>query len=137
MAVTAGAGAGKTRALVARYLSLLLDGLLTPAEAGLSTWDMVQRFGAHMPGGSYGDPTSGDFNDFWGLHLWGDSIDPSEGTEWDAPLVGEAFETPPIPGPEPERRSCGSTGPSVDRACGIRVERPSTSSIATACPSAA
>jgi hypothetical protein len=27
--------------------------------------------------GDYGDHTTGDYNDFWGLHLWGDAIDPS------------------------------------------------------------
>jgi len=37
------------------------------------------------PAGDYGDHTTGDFNDFWGLHLWGDAIDPSEVTEWTAP----------------------------------------------------
>jgi pullulanase-type alpha-1,6-glucosidase len=39
----------------------------------------------HRPDGDYGDPTTGDFNDFWGLHLWGDAIDPSEGTGWTSP----------------------------------------------------
>jgi pullulanase-type alpha-1,6-glucosidase len=39
----------------------------------------------HRPDGDYGDPTSSDYNDFWGLHLWGDAIDPSEGTEWPSP----------------------------------------------------
>jgi pullulanase/glycogen debranching enzyme len=39
----------------------------------------------HRPDGDYGDPTSSDYNDFWGLHLWGDAIDPSEGTEWTTP----------------------------------------------------
>ncbi|HTH07218.1 MAG TPA: alpha-amylase family glycosyl hydrolase, partial [Ilumatobacteraceae bacterium] len=37
----------------------------------------------HRPDGDYGDPTTA--NDFWGLHLWGDAIDPSEATEWTAP----------------------------------------------------
>ena len=36
----------------------------------------------HRPDGDYGDPTSSDYNDYWGLHLWGDAIDPSEGTGW-------------------------------------------------------
>ena len=42
-------------------------------------------------GGDYGDETTGDFNDFWGLHLWGDAIDPSEVTDWPAPkpFLGE------------------------------------------------
>ncbi len=39
----------------------------------------------HRDDGDYGDPTSGDYNDFWGLHLWGDAIDPSEGTDWTSP----------------------------------------------------
>ena len=37
------------------------------------------------PDGDYGDPTSNDYNNFWGLHLWGDAIDPSEGTGWTSP----------------------------------------------------
>jgi hypothetical protein len=37
------------------------------------------------PDGDYGDPASGDFNDFWGLHLWGDAVDPSEVTGWTSP----------------------------------------------------
>ena len=39
----------------------------------------------NRPAGDYGDHTTGDFNDFWGLHLWGDAIDPSEVTDWTAP----------------------------------------------------
>ncbi|MEN8238491.1 MAG: pullulanase-type alpha-1,6-glucosidase, partial [Actinomycetota bacterium] len=39
----------------------------------------------HRPDGDYGDTTSDDYNDFWGLHLWGDAIDPSEGTDWTTP----------------------------------------------------
>ncbi|MDX1614281.1 MAG: pullulanase-type alpha-1,6-glucosidase [Candidatus Promineifilaceae bacterium] len=35
--------------------------------------------------GEYGDPTSDDFNDFWGLHLWGDALAEGAGTEWTAP----------------------------------------------------
>ncbi len=39
----------------------------------------------------YGDHTTGDFNKFWGLHLWGDGIDPAEVTEWSTPkpFLGE------------------------------------------------
>ena len=43
------------------------------------------RIHYHRDDGDYGDPTSGDFNDYWGLHLWGDAIDASEGTDWTAP----------------------------------------------------
>jgi len=39
----------------------------------------------HRDDGDYGDATSTDFNDFWGLHLWGDAIDPNEGTDWTSP----------------------------------------------------
>lgn len=41
--------------------------------------------------GDYGDPTTGDYNDYWGLHLWGDAIDPSEAVEWTSPkpFLGE------------------------------------------------
>ncbi len=46
----------------------------------------------HRDDGDYGDPTSMDFNDFWGLHLWGDSIDPSEGTEWTNPKKPTGFD---------------------------------------------
>jgi pullulanase-type alpha-1,6-glucosidase len=34
----------------------------------------------HRPGGDYGDYTSTDFNDFWGLHAWGDAPDPGWST---------------------------------------------------------
>jgi pullulanase-type alpha-1,6-glucosidase len=41
--------------------------------------------------GDYGDHTTGDFNDFWGLHLWGSAIDPDEVTDWTdpKPFLGE------------------------------------------------
>jgi pullulanase-type alpha-1,6-glucosidase len=35
--------------------------------------------------GDYGDPSTGNFNDYWGLHLWGEAIDPSEETQWPSP----------------------------------------------------
>ncbi len=37
------------------------------------------------PDGDYGDPSSGNFEDYWGLHLWGDGLEPSEATEWTSP----------------------------------------------------
>ncbi len=45
----------------------------------------------NRPGGDYGDHTSGDFNTFWGLHLWGNGIDVSEVTDWPnpKPFLGE------------------------------------------------
>ena len=38
--------------------------------------------------GDYGDHTTGDYNDYWGLHLWGDI---EETIEWTAPkpFLGE------------------------------------------------
>jgi hypothetical protein len=47
----------------------------------------------HRPDGDYGDPTSPSYNDFWGLHLWGDAIDPSEGTEWTTPKRPTGFDS--------------------------------------------
>jgi glycosidase len=43
------------------------------------------------PEGDYGDHRTGNFNDFWGLHLWGNAIDPGEATEWTSPkpFLGE------------------------------------------------
>jgi Alpha amylase, catalytic domain/Bacterial pullanase-associated domain/Alpha amylase, C-terminal all-beta domain len=45
----------------------------------------------NRPAGDYGDHTTGNFNDFWGLHLWGNAIDPAEGTDWSTPkpFLGE------------------------------------------------
>jgi pullulanase-type alpha-1,6-glucosidase len=36
--------------------------------------------------GDYGDHTTGDFNDFWGLHVFGDAVAEGSATEWTAPL---------------------------------------------------
>ena len=43
------------------------------------------------PAGDYGDHTTGNSNDFWGLHLWGNAIDPAEATDWTSPkpFLGE------------------------------------------------
>ncbi len=38
----------------------------------------------HRDDGDYGTP-SPDYNTFWGLHLWGDALDPAEATDWTAP----------------------------------------------------
>jgi pullulanase-type alpha-1,6-glucosidase len=46
----------------------------------------------HRDDGDYGDPTSSDFNDFWGLHLWGSAIDPSEATDWPSPKKPTGFD---------------------------------------------
>jgi hypothetical protein len=43
------------------------------------------------PAGDYGDHTTGNSSDFWGLHLWGNAIDPAEATDWTSPkpFLGE------------------------------------------------
>jgi pullulanase-type alpha-1,6-glucosidase len=42
----------------------------------------------HRPDGDYGDPTSDDYNDFWGLHTWGDTNDPG----WTTPRKPTALD---------------------------------------------
>ncbi|MBK8989097.1 MAG: pullulanase-type alpha-1,6-glucosidase [Chloroflexi bacterium] len=46
----------------------------------------------YRPAGDYGDFTSSNWEDFWGLHLWGDAIDPSEVTEWTSPKPFAGFD---------------------------------------------
>jgi pullulanase-type alpha-1,6-glucosidase len=46
----------------------------------------------HRADGDYGDPTSNDYNDYWGVHLWGDAIDSSEGTDWTNPKKPTGFD---------------------------------------------
>jgi pullulanase-type alpha-1,6-glucosidase len=43
------------------------------------------RIHYHRDDGDYGTWPSDDYNDFWGLHLWGDAIADGEGTDWTAP----------------------------------------------------
>jgi glycosidase len=45
----------------------------------------------NRPASDYGDHTTGNANDSWGLHLWGDAIDPAEATDWTTPkpFLGE------------------------------------------------
>ena len=60
----------------------------TPPPSGSAAYAIIHYY---REDGEYGDHTTGDFNDFWGLHLWGDGIDPSEVTEWTSPkpFLGE------------------------------------------------
>ena len=44
-----------------------------PPVSGDAAYAIVHYYRAD---GDYGDHTTGDYNDFWGLHLWGDGIDP-------------------------------------------------------------
>jgi glycosidase len=45
----------------------------------------------HRDDGDYGTP-SPDFNTYWGLHLWGDAIAPSEGTPWTSPKAPDGID---------------------------------------------
>jgi pullulanase-type alpha-1,6-glucosidase len=46
----------------------------------------------HRPDGDYGDYDSSDYNDFWGLHLWGDGLADGVGTDWTAPRKPERID---------------------------------------------
>ncbi len=53
-------------------------------EADLSEEYVIIHY--HRPAGDYGDWGSSDFNDFWGLHLWGNALHPDEyNAGWDQP----------------------------------------------------
>ena len=43
----------------------------------------------HRDDGDYGDPTSDDFNNFWGLHVWTGAASP---TEWPSPIKPARFD---------------------------------------------
>jgi hypothetical protein len=52
----------------------------------------------HRPAGDYGDPTSSNFTDFWGMHVWTGAVSP---TQWQEPVrpdrqdgFGLVFEVP-------------------------------------------
>jgi glycosidase len=64
-------------------------GVEFPAPAGPATPYALIHY--HRADGDYGDHTTGDFNDFWGLHLWGNAIAPAEATDWTSPkpFLGE------------------------------------------------
>lgn len=47
------------------------------------------RIHYHRPDGNYGDYSSSDFNDFWGLHTWGGAVDPG----WTTPRKPETIDT--------------------------------------------
>lgn len=60
--------------------------------------DNVAIIHYHRPAGDYGDYTSSNFNDFWGLHVWTGAATP---TEWTQPIkpvrqdrFGVVFEVP-------------------------------------------
>ena len=62
-----------------------LVGTETPPPSGSSPYAVIHYL---RTDGDYGDHTTGNYNDFWGLHLWGDI---EETIEWTAPkpFLGE------------------------------------------------
>jgi hypothetical protein len=57
----------------------------------------------HRDAGDYGDPTSQDFNDFWGMHVWTGALNPNP--SWQEPvrpvdndIFGPVFNVPLVPG---------------------------------------
>ena len=44
----------------------------------------------HRPDGDYGDPTSSNYVDFWGLHTWAGHLDPDP--EWTSPIKPARFD---------------------------------------------
>ena len=66
----------------------ILPTLLRATTGGAGAYAIIHYF---RDDGDYGDHTTGDYNDFWGLHLWGDGIDLSDVTDWanPKPFLGE------------------------------------------------
>ena len=46
-------------------------GVQRPADVGLSRWEFVKRFGHHMPGGGYGEPTDAEIDAAPESFRWG------------------------------------------------------------------
>jgi pullulanase-type alpha-1,6-glucosidase len=61
------------------------DETLHAEKGGALGWATLHY---HRPDGDYGDYTSDDFNDFWGLHTWADAADPG----WTTPRKPARFD---------------------------------------------
>jgi pullulanase-type alpha-1,6-glucosidase len=70
--------------LNANKVSVTVAEVVEPPQSG-ATYAVIHYF---RPDGDYGDHTTGNYNDFWGLHLWDDI---EETIEWTAPkpFLGE------------------------------------------------
>ncbi|MDJ0835416.1 MAG: pullulanase-type alpha-1,6-glucosidase [Acidobacteriota bacterium] len=68
---------------------LTIDSGITGVEPGQELTAKYAIIHYKRADGDYGDHTTGDYNDFWGLHLWGSSV--ANPTEWTAPVpfIGE------------------------------------------------
>ncbi len=61
------------------------DETLYAEKGGALGWATLHY---HRPDGDYGDYTSDDYNDFWGLHTWADAADPG----WTTPRKPARFD---------------------------------------------
>ncbi len=88
-----------------RFKATVHDLLYPDPEYGVATISVVTTepvepgsgdyfiFHYYRPDGDYGDFSSNDYNDFWGLHLWGDAIDPTELPTWTEPRKFTGFDS--------------------------------------------
>ncbi len=92
-------------------------GTIKPADAGLSDWDMVKRFGRHMPGGGFGEPRPAERS------AGGPTPLPTrEGLgEGQSPRATDT-RLAPIAADKTRHASAGPLGPAL--ACGVRIGLP-------------
>ena len=71
------------------YVTRVKPTYQTGEGGGVSYNHVVVHY--QRPGNDYGDPTTGNYNDFWGMHLWGSGLAAGEGTDWTSPkpFLGE------------------------------------------------
>jgi hypothetical protein len=74
--------------IVSLLAPLGIAGVLLPLPAGAAGVEPPKYaiLHYHRADGNYGDHTTGDFSDFWGLHLWGEGLAAGQATEWTAPV---------------------------------------------------
>ncbi|HNS03698.1 MAG TPA: pullulanase-type alpha-1,6-glucosidase, partial [Anaerolineae bacterium] len=80
------AGTALTFRAIANDLNEHLNGAslsVTVAEPPAPAGPRYALIHYNRPDGNYGDPTSSNYNDFWGLHLWGDAV--ADPTDWTSP----------------------------------------------------
>ncbi|MCB0205830.1 MAG: hypothetical protein KDH89_13490, partial [Anaerolineae bacterium] len=73
---------------IANDLNGHLNGASSSAVVGAEPTNEGPKYAVihyYRDDGDYGDPTSSNYNDFWGLHLWGDGIDSAYLTDWTDP----------------------------------------------------
>jgi pullulanase-type alpha-1,6-glucosidase len=81
------AGTALTFRAIANDLNEHLNGAslsVTVAEPPAPSGPRYALIHYNRPDGDYGDPTSSNYNDFWGLHLWGDAV--ADPTDWTSPM---------------------------------------------------